>query len=400
MKNYKFERWFSITLFLCSICAWADVTVKDVSVKPRWPWNGLVDVTYSIVCKETDDDGKLKDVYVDFTAIDGDRGQEIPMRTLTGDGAKDPVKDGGPYTVTWDASKDAPTLNSSELKVQIHAIAGGAPYLVIDLLTWKKHYTSQPPDLNDDTCRTTELWLRQVKPGTFKMGHANGNDNEKPVHEVTITKMFYIGVFECTQKQWELVMKGTNRETPSYFKGSTRPVEYVTYNEIRGTKWPADEYDGCDSSAFMGRLRAKLDNKLAFDLPTEAQWEFAARGGNESKGYTYSGSNNIGDVAWYGERWSSAHHVVGKKNPNELGLYDMSGNVWEWCLDWYDSNYYGSSPKDNPVGPTNTGSYRVKRGGHWNNGGYYCGSADRYYGNPSYADDGSGFRVVCLPLVR
>ena len=111
----------------------ADMTVKDVTVKPRWPWNGLVDITYSIECKEKDEDGNLKDVYVDFTAIDGDRDRTIAMKTLTGPGAKDPVKDGGPFTVTWDASKDAPTLNCSNLKVRIHAIAGIAPYLVVDL---------------------------------------------------------------------------------------------------------------------------------------------------------------------------------------------------------------------------------------------------------------------------
>ncbi len=163
-KDYMMKHCLAVIFLLCS-CLYilADVTVTDVSVKPRWPWNGLVDITYSIVCKETDDDGKLKDVYVDFMAIDGDRNQTIPMKSLTGDGAKDPVKDGGPYMVTWDASKDAPTLNSTDLKVRIHAIAGIAPYLVVDLSGGPKaasypfRYTSQTPNLDNDTCRTTEL---------------------------------------------------------------------------------------------------------------------------------------------------------------------------------------------------------------------------------------------------
>ena len=127
-----------------SISAWSDVTVKDVKVKSCWPWNELLDVAYSIICKEKDEEGKLKDVYVDLTAIDGDRGQRISMKTLTGQGAKDLVKDGShSYTVMWDTSKDAPTLNFSALKVQMHAIAVVPPFLVINLQKWKKCFSSQ-----------------------------------------------------------------------------------------------------------------------------------------------------------------------------------------------------------------------------------------------------------------
>ena len=232
-----------ILLLLClvggMVALHAEVKVKNVAVKPRWPWNGLVDITYSIECDEKDDEGKPMDVYVDFTGIDNDRNMAVKIKSLTGQGAKEPVKAGGPYTVTWDMGKDEPNLNSSSFQVDVHAIAGIAPYLVIDLQTWKKRYSSQPPNLDDDTCRTTELWLRQIPAGTFTMGcdstEVGYTGYEFAKYQVTITQMFYIGVFECTQKQWELVM-GTK---PSYFSNATyyatRPVECVSFNMIRGT---------------------------------------------------------------------------------------------------------------------------------------------------------------------
>ena len=390
-----------ILLLLCLVggmaALHADVKITDIVVKPRWPWNGLVDITYKVECKEKDENGKDKDVYLDFEGIDNDRKekdgtpQKVKMKSLTGQGAKDPVKDGGPYTVTWNMAKDAPAFNYSSFNVKIHAIAGIAPYLVIDLQTWKKRYTSQSPNIDDDTCRTTELWLRQIPAGTFEMG----TGIYTPFNAI-FTQMFYIGLFECTQKQWELVM-GDN---PSYFKGDCRPVEYVSYNMIRGTGaqagagWPTYGH-AVDNSSFMGKLREKTG--LTFDLPTEAQWEYAARGGSESQRFTYSGSNNIDEVAWYYNNSSSRTHDVGKKKPNELELYDMSGNVWEWCLDWYGN--YGTAVVSDPLGP-NSGSNRVERGGCWGDYAGDCRSANRFGHDASSYSNGFGFRVVCLPLVR
>jgi len=397
----------------------ADVKVTNVTVKPRWPWNGLLDITYSIECKEKDEEGNPKDVYVDFTAIDGDRNQTISMKTLAGDGAKEPVKAGGPYTVTWDASKDAPTLNSSNLKVQIHAIAGIAPYMVVNLETWKVRYTSQPPNLDDDTCRTTELWLRQIPAGMFTMGSPTnevGHNSNETQHEVTITRMFYIGVFECTQRQWELVM-GTK---PSYFSNATyyatRPVESVSYDMIRGTGtqagagWPTYGH-AVDSTSFMGKLQEKTG--LTFDLPTEAQWEYACRAGtmtalNSGKNLTSTGQDAaMAEVGRYWYNGGSGYSQnctpangtakVGSYLPNAWGLYDMHGNVWEWCLDWYKNNY-GTTAVSDPFGPT-TGSDHVERGGSWYNGARFCRSARRSGSNPSNSDY-NGFRVLCLPLVR
>ena len=215
-----------------------------------------------------------------------------------------------------------------------------------------------------------------VKGGTFTMGATaeQGSDaysNEKPTHSVTVSD-FYIGKYEVTQAQWRAVM-GKN---PSYFSGDNNPVEYVSWKDIQ---------------KFLKKLNAKTGKK--FRLPTEAEWEYAARGGNQSKGYKYSGSNSIGDVAWYTDNSSRKTHPVGQKTPNELGIYDMSGNVWEWCQDWYGS--YSSSSQTNPTGPSG-GSYRVLRGGSWHDYAGYCRVSYRNFSTPDYRNFSYGFRLACL----
>ena len=185
-----------------------------------------------------------------------------------------------------------------------------------------------------------------VEGGTFTMGGTSeqGDDAydwEKPTHSVTLSS-YRIGETEVTQALWQAVM-GSN---PSHFSGSQKPVEQVSWN---------------DCQDFIRRLNALTGEN--FRLPTEAEWEYAARGGKKSWGYKYSGSNTIGNVAWYDDNSGSQTHNVATKSPNELGLYDMSGNVWEWCQDWYD--YYSSGSQTNPTGPS-SGSDRVLRGGGWN----------------------------------
>ena len=166
-------------------------------------------------------------------------------------------------------------------------------------------------------------------------------------------------------------------KNPSYFNGENRPVESVSWNDIQ---------------EFIEKLNAKTGKK--YRLPTEAEWEYAARGGTQSKGYKYSGSNDIGSVAWYTDDLSSQTHPVGQKQPNELGLYDMSGNVFEWCSDWYGS--YSSGSQTNPTGPAK-GSYRVLRGASWNYTAWFCRVSDRYFYAPSYRSGVFGFRLVCQP---
>ena len=228
------------------------------------------------------------------------------------------------------------------------------------------------------TVNGVSFTMIKVEGGTFQMGATSeqGGDadsDEKPVHSVTLSD-YYIGETEVTQELWQAVMGSK----PSKFKGSQRPVERVSWK---------------DCQEFITRLN-QLTGKN-FRLPTEAEWEYAARGGNNSQGYKYSGSNTIGNVAWYDVNSNSQTHNVKTKSPNELGIYDMSGNVYEWCQDWYNSNYYSNSPQTNPTGPS-SGFGRVSRGGSWYNGALYCRVSDRDGGNPDYRGNYLGLRL-CLP---
>ena len=210
-----------------------------------------------------------------------------------------------------------------------------------------------------------------VQGGTFEMGSNDGQDDEKPVHRVTVSD-FYIGKYEVTQKEWKEVM-GNN---PSYNKGDNLPVEQVSWDDIQ---------------EYLQKLNAKTGKN--YRLPTEAEWEYAARGGNKSRGYTYSGSNSIDNVAWYSSNSGNETHAVGRKQANELGIYDMSGNVWEWCNDWYGENYYNNSPLQNPQGPT-SGTYRVLRGGSFDGGDNNGRVASRVNFDPDVRYFIFGFRVV------
>lgn len=211
-----------------------------------------------------------------------------------------------------------------------------------------------------------------VEGGTFRMGSddSEASKYEKPVHNVTLSS-YCIGKYEVTQELWAAVM-GSN---PSWFKGARRPVEQVSWE---------------DCQDFIRKLN-NLTGKN-FKLPTEAQWEYAARGGKKSRGYKYSGSNTIGDVAWYSGNSGSKTHEVGTKSPNELGLYDMSGNVLEWCSDWDGS--YGSSPQTDPLGPSRH-LYRVIRGGRWNNDAWSCRVSYRISSSPDDSFYDLGLRL-CL----
>ncbi len=212
-----------------------------------------------------------------------------------------------------------------------------------------------------------------VPGGSFQMGSDDGEDDEKPVHTVQLDD-FYIGKYEVTQKQWREVMG----ENPSSFQGCDDcPVEQVSWNDVQ---------------EFIQKLNAQTGQN--YRLPTEAEWEYAARGGQKSQGYQYAGSNNIDEVAWYDGNSGRKTHPVGQKRPNELGLYDMSGNVREWCSDWYGSDYYASSPEFNPRGPA-SGSSRVVRGGSWRYLSEVCRVA---YRNNFLPED--GFNLLGLRLSR
>jgi formylglycine-generating enzyme required for sulfatase activity len=236
-----------------------------------------------------------------------------------------------------------------------------------------------------------DMKMIYVKGGTFQMGATSeqGYDvdkDEKPVHTVTL-ESYYIAECEVTQAQWCKVM-GTSiyqqhgkaaTSWSMYGVDDDNPMYYVNWYEAQ---------------EFCRRL-SQMTGKH-YTLPTEAQWEYAARGGKKSKGYRYSGSNNIGDVAWYDNFSYGRTNPVKQKQPNELGLYDMSGNVWEWCSDWRRDDYYWSSPQNDPMGPS-SGRGRVLRGGSWNSIAKRCRASYRGYYDPSNRDNNLGFRVVCLP---
>ena len=223
-----------------------------------------------------------------------------------------------------------------------------------------------------------------VAGGTFLMGATieqlgDAAKDETPTHQVTLDS-FYICKYQVTQSLWEEVM-GHN---PSYFKGENLPVENVSWNECQD---------------FILRLNAMSGKN--FRLPTEAEWEFAARGGNNSRGYKYAGSNNLNEVAWYGDNSGKQTHPVGTKSPNELGLYDMSGNVWEWCQDWYGK--YNIKVEKNPQGPMISFfrtffSSRVLRGGSWDSLAWSCRLSFRNLGSPGHRGSYYGLRLVLSQL--
>jgi formylglycine-generating enzyme required for sulfatase activity len=299
-------------------------------------------------------------------------------------------------------------------------------YLVVDLSggpsasSYPVSYLSAVPGGGwTDEHKTTKLVLRKI-PATapnFMMGSpANelGRNSGETQHAVTLTKGFYLGVFEVTQRQWELV----TGNKPSYFNNASyyaaRPVEQVSYYDIRenpansaiSPNWPAT--NAVHARSFMGRLRAKT-GLSAFDLPTESQWEYACRVGtstalnsgynltnmssdarmaevgryyyNNGSGYTQGGDTSVGTAK------------VGSYLPNAWGLYDMHGNVWEWCLDWYGT--YPGTVSD-PKGAA-SGTYRVNRGGCWGDLAYVCRSAIRHIRYPDYRNFSDGFRACCAP---
>ena len=216
-----------------------------------------------------------------------------------------------------------------------------------------------------------------VKGGTFMMGATSEQtedcfEDEIPVREVSLSD-FYIGKFLVTQKEWQEVM-GDN---PSHFKGDDLPVERVSWKEIR---------------YFLEELNAKTGK--TYRLPTEAEWEYAARGGASSRGYKYAGSNSLDEVAWYDGNSSASTHPVGQKKANELGLYDMSGNVWEWCADDSHDNYYNAPSTSRAWIDSPRASDRVYRGGSWFSSALLCRVSTRN-GNTHLCRDGNlGFRLA------
>lgn len=404
-----------------SDCAWVDdisfepilgnptkVEVTNIKCTQRYPWNGMVDIDYTVKCEKSD-----ADIWIYPVGYDKDSDTTMAPRSLTGDGVNAPVK-AGTHRMTWKVTDDYPDFNSTAFTVKMTALVGAAPYMVVDLsggvdaLSYPVSYLSSVPEGGwGDEYKTTKLVLRLIPPGSFMMGSPSdelGRSNNEDRHGVVLTRPFYVGVFECTQKQYELIM-GSN---PSEWKNNTHPVERVSYVNIRGSVngigWPT--HDQVDANSFMGRLRSKTN--MLFDLPTEAQWEYACRAGTGSS--LHSGKEitsmdscpNAADVARYAYNggWSSGgnHAVVGGYMANAWGLYDMHGNIYETCRDIYVSNL-GSVSTIDPIGGT-TGTSITLKGGTFASGASGIRSAVR----GSLARDNVyrdyGFRVYCSPVAQ
>ena len=327
------------------------------------------------------------------------------MGKLEYDGAAGITVGNGKHKLTF-TPDDAYTnlVKELEFKVEFEDMTAQATYLAINLVNDQMRASSEGPDINDDRCRTEEIWLRRIDPGTFTMGSPEGeigrhiNETE---HQVTISKAFYIGVFEITQKQYEYIT-GVN---PSHFLGDTRPVECVPYEAIRGNKrgeqWPnSNEVEEQD---FLGKLRKRAGR--IFDLPTEAQWEYACRAGTTTAWNNGTDISNkkrdaeldkLGRYGYNGEEGEEGHVKVGSYLPNAWGLYDMHGNVSEWCLDWYKKEI-GSDPATDPVG-ANSGGSRSVRGGDYELDASWCRSANRDYECPSLSiiSYRHGFRLAII----
>ena len=229
---------------------------------------------------------------------------------------------------------------------------------------------------------SVKLELVLVPAGDFLMGspdsQSDANRDQKPQHRVRITRPFYLGKYLVTQEQWQAVM-GNN---PSQFRGPKSPVENVSWDDCR---------------QFLDKLNAKSPlGEGKFQLPTEAQWEYACRAGSTTRYFFGVEETSLDDYAWYEENSHGHTHPVGDKRPNAWGLYDMHGNAWEWCQDWYGRNYYAASPAADPVGPV-TGTDRVGRGGDWDGAAKHCRSAYRVSFVPAGRSNRVGFRVCQVP---
>jgi len=304
-------------------------------------------------------------------------------------------------------------ISAVTAQAQVKPFTDKAQYMVIDLsggpdaAKYPVSYTTEKPDLDFDTCRTKELWLRLIPAGTFMMGSPEdeiGRGAGENLRKVRLTKPFYIGVFQVTQNQYELVM-GTN--PTAKHKGNTRPVTNASYDMIRGTsagaRWPAN--GSVDATSFFGKLREKTG--VLADLPTDAQWEYACRAGTTTALNTGKNLTNRDYCPNMAEAGRYLHNVragvggytegptkVGMYPPNAWGLYDMHGNAYEHCLDWHTNNV-GTDSVTDPKGPP-SGIRRVERGGFAFS--HHMRSAARVtWSEPDKAGDADSFRIVVLP---
>ncbi|MFA7173732.1 MAG: formylglycine-generating enzyme family protein [Kiritimatiellia bacterium] len=388
-----------------------DPVISNVTVKQQWPWSRLVDIDYVLTC----DSDQFMDINVE--AYDGPFRLALSAGSFSGD--LDRVQQGA-RRIVWDPTKIVCAGKGILPEFRVTLTPMLAPlYMIVDLTksegeagqieyVYEKDLTNglwgawvRNPVTNDvtaiqsviwtgvttnDIYKTDKLVLRRISKGTFNMGGTLS---------MTLTKDFYAGVYQMTQAQWTKVM-GTN---PSYFKYPTNPVERVSYDAVRGAtnSFPVIDWPGTGVSAlpssFVGVLRAKT-GLVGFDLPTDAQWEYACKAGTTT---TFNNGKIVGtsedhmnELGWWSGNSENTTHPVGQKAPNAWGLYDMHGNVLEWCRDWYDATLAGGADP----GGAELGIKRVRRGGSYNVVSGGCSSTGRGSDQPSTLQDNRGFRLV------
>ena len=392
---------------LCSFSAKATTTVSSVNCLQLFPVHRQVVINYTIT---TDYEGDLNIKFYGSTDKGSTTFDLADKGTLTKDGASGKITTGtGTYKTIWTPDS---TLNNvtGTIRIGVEAEEYVPPktYMVVDLANnCDISYLDEVPSGGwTDTYKTTKMVFRYIPAGSFSMGSPSGEEGRQgneDVHQVTLTKSFYMGVFEVTQKQYELIA-GSN---PSSNQGNPRPVENVSYNTLRGSvkgaEWPTGT--DVDAGSFIGTFRSQTG--CDFDLPTEAQWEYACRATTTTALNTGS---NLSDESFCpemdeagryfnnttdrkGDPYYLEHTTVGCYLPNQWGLYDMHGNVAELCLDWRTSRL-GTNPVTDPVGPT-TGDTRIARGGCYQREALDCRSAARTMSAyPSVSGAIIGFRLI------
>ena len=402
----------SLTLLLAGIVL-ADNAASDVTSAQRWPWNGKVDINYTLTATTT----KTTPVFSVRFFYEDPEGNTFELTTLSGDAATGITLGAGPKKTTWDATEALGTnVDADGYKFAVYAedVTEQATYLVLDLTTYKMTTSTTGPSVAEGaSSKYAELWFRRIENGTFVMGSSTNETRRtaerEAEHTVTLSKAYYIGVFVLTQGQYDRInADGTST--------AVLPQSRISYDMLRGTSygktWPVKNDHRVDATSFFGKLRTKTGNGLIFDLPTEAQWEAAARW----KGTTGNGTNDyygscywnngvqftdtsyygIDNVAWHYFNSGKATHEVGLKAASTIGTYDMHGNVWEWCLDWFveDITSYVSDPE----GPDSSGyDCRLIRGGGYYRSANDCRMAFRNCSTPSLAHAHLGCRVALLP---
>jgi formylglycine-generating enzyme required for sulfatase activity len=421
MKTCWFKRLAIVAFATLGLNALA-AEISHVSVRQRWPWSRLVDIDY-VLCDAT------QAVDVAVTAYNGSTPLTLPDGSFSGDLYG--VSADGTHRIVWDPTQSQYTNEEVLSQFRVTLTPTPSPlYMVIDLSGGPSataypvsNYVAEadvPGGVTNDLYKTTSLLLRRIPANTFLMG-----DSVPPTLSVTLTKAFYAGVYEVTQRQWQQVM-GDVRSWPSSWNNTeyrdTRPVEQVSYYDIRenpansddaAVDWPSNS--AVTAISFMGRVRAKTGIE-GFDLPTEAQWECLCRAGTQTyysdgiSGTPNTTSNAqmdaLGRYQYNGGKcWNGASYVdpgqsttttgatatVGSYLPNAWGLYDTHGNVWEWCRDWY-TNSLGTAAVTDPAG-ADSGLKRVVRGGGWDGPASNCRSAYRNSDAPSFRRSSVGFRL-------